>query len=104
MTNSQIIINEAIANGIYTMEEVEAILETGHMIPVHTFQTWKNAGYIVKKGEHAKITTRLWKFSGKKAGKAESDADMDGEADNSHYYLAKAFLFTAEQVEKIATA
>ena len=27
MTNSQIIISEAIANGIYTKEEVEAILE-----------------------------------------------------------------------------
>ena len=102
MTNSQIIISEAIANGIYTKEEVEAILESGHMIPVHTFTTWKSAGYSVKKGEHAKIVTRLWKFSTKKAGSAE--ADEDGEADNSHYYLAKAFLFTAEQVEKIATA
>lgn len=104
MTNAQIIINEAIANGIYTKEEVEAILESGRMIPVHTFQTWKSAGYAVRKGEHAKITTRLWKFSTKKAGQGEADADADGEAENSHYYLAKAFLFTAEQVERIATA
>ncbi|GFI31624.1 hypothetical protein IMSAGC013_03021 [Lachnospiraceae bacterium] len=101
MTNTQIIISEAIANGIYTKEEVDAILESGRMIPVHTFQTWKSAGYIVRKGEHAKITTRLWKFTNKKAG--EADGDADGEA-NNHYYLAKAFLFTADQVEKIATA
>ena len=49
MTNTQIIINEAITNGLYTKEEVEAILESGHMIPLHTFQTWKSAGYIVEK-------------------------------------------------------
>lgn len=98
MTNTQIIINEAIENGLYTKEEVEAILETGHMIPLHTFQTWKSAGYIVRKGEHAKITTRLWKYTSKK-----KSAEADGEALN-HYYLAKAFLFTADQVEKIATA
>lgn len=72
------------------------------MIPVHTFATWKSAGYSVKKGEHAKIVTRLWKFSTKKAGNAEADAD--DETNYSHYYLTKAFLFTAEQVEKIATA
>lgn len=66
MTNTQIIINEAIANGLYTKEEVETILESGHMIPLHTFQTWKSAGYIVRKGEHAKITTRLWKYTSKK--------------------------------------
>lgn len=54
MTNSQIIISEAIANGIYTKEEVEAILESGHMIPVHTFATWKSAGYNVKKANTLK--------------------------------------------------
>ena len=50
MTNTQIIINEAVANGLYTKEEVENILAGGHMIPLHTFQTWKNTGYSVKKG------------------------------------------------------
>ena len=102
MTNTQIIINEAIANGLYTKEEVETILESGHMIPLHNFQTWKSAGYIVRKGEHAKITTRLWKYTSKKKS-AEADGETDGEALN-HYYLAKAFLFTADQVERIATA
>ena len=102
MTNTQIIINEAIANGLYTKEEVEAILKTGHMIPLHTFQTWKNAGYVVRKGEHAKITTRLWKYTNKKTS-VEADGETDGESLN-HYYLAKELLFTADQVEKIATA
>ena len=102
MTNTQIIINEAIANGLYTKEEVETILESGHMIPLHTFQTWKSAGYIVRKGEHAKITTRLWKYTSKNKS-AEADGETVGDALN-HSYLAKAFLFTADQVERIATA
>ena len=100
MTNSQIIINESIANGLYTKEEVENILASGHMIPVHTFQTWKNAGYIVKRGEHARITTRLWKYTNKSKKNKDVDANTDG-TENDHYYLAKAFLFTADQVEKI---
>lgn len=100
MTNTQIIINEAVANGLYTKEEVENILAGGHMIPLHTFQTWKNAGYSVKKREHAKIITRLWKFTNKAKKNDEADENTDG-TENNHYYLAKAFLFTADQVEKI---
>lgn len=49
MTNTEIIINEAVENGLYTMEQIENILASGHMIPLHTFQAWKSAGYIVKK-------------------------------------------------------
>ncbi len=101
MTNTQIIINEAVANGLYTLEEVEKILASGHMIPLHTFQTWKSEGYIVRKGEHARITTRLWKFTNKAKKNEETGENTDG-AENDHYYLAKAFLFTADQVEKIA--
>lgn len=50
MTNTEIIINEALANGLYTEEQIENILASGHMIPLHTFKAWKDAGYIVKKG------------------------------------------------------
>lgn len=101
MTNTEIIISEAVANGLYTMEQVENILSSGHMIPLHTFQTWKNAGYIVKKGEHARITTRLWRFTNKaKKYSDEAGENTDGTG-NNHYYLAKSFLFTADQVERI---
>ena len=102
MTNTQIIINEAIANGLYTKEEVEAILETGHMIPLHTFQTWKSAGYIVRKGEHAKsqpgsgntpARKNLLKRTVKQTAKPLIITT-----------LQKHFFFTADQVEKIATA
>lgn len=101
MTNTEIIINEAVANGIYTEEQVEEILSAGYTLPIHTFQVWKSAGYIVKKGEHARITTRLWRFTNKSKKADEEQADADG-TENNHYYLAKAFLFTADQVEKIS--
>lgn len=100
MTNTEIIINEAVENGLYTMEQIENILASGHMIPLHTFQAWKSAGYIVKKGEHARITTRLWRFTNKSRKNNEVDENTDG-TNNEHYYLAKAFLFTSDQVERI---
>lgn len=100
MTNIEIIINEAVENGLYTMEQIENILASGHMIPLHTFQAWKSAGYIVKKGEHARITTRLWRFTNKSRKNNEVDENTDG-TNNEHYYLAKAFLFTSDQVERI---
>ena len=53
----------------------------------------------MKKGEHARITTRLWKFTNKPK-KSETAKENTDDAENSHYYLAKAFLFTADQVEK----
>ena len=100
MTNTDIIISEAVANGLYTMEQSENILASGHMIPLHTFQAWKSYGYSVKKGEHARITTRLWRFTNKAKKNEDVDENTDG-TDNNHYYLAKAFLFTADQVEKL---
>ena len=101
MTNLQIIASEAIANNIYTEQEVEKIIGAGYRLPIHTFAEWKRMGYIVRKGEHATITTRLWKFTNKKQDAAD---DADGNQEPDHYYLAKAFLFTKDQVEKIATA
>ncbi len=92
MTNTDIIISEAVANGLYTMEQIENILASGHMIPLHTFQAWKSYGYSVKKGEHARITTRLWRFTNKAKKNEDVDENTDG-TDNNHYYLAKAFLF-----------
>ena len=47
MTNTEIIINEALANGLYTEEQIENILASGHMIPLHTFKAWKDADNFV---------------------------------------------------------
>lgn len=100
MKNIEIIANEAVAANLYTQEQVEEILECGGELPLHTFAGWKARGKMVRKGEHAAIKTRLWKFK-KGAKKAEAEAEVE-EKEESRYYLCKAFLFTAEQVEAIA--
>lgn len=38
MKNEQIIFNAAISSGIFTKEEAIAILESGHRLPLHTYQ------------------------------------------------------------------
>jgi hypothetical protein len=72
---------------------------------VHTFQMWKHLGFKVKKNEHG-IETRLWKYNpkNKKQNKEELPENADEETKkkyNSGFYLAKAYLFTRSQVEKI---
>lgn len=63
MTNNEIIYSESIAAGIYTQDQADAILSSGHALPIHTFPEWKRMGYSVKKGEKAAIKTRLWKYT-----------------------------------------
>lgn len=69
MTNNEIIINQAIAHGIYTKAEAQAIVAAKGCLPIHTFAEWKKAGYSVKRGEHAAITCDLWKYT-ERPGKA----------------------------------
>ena len=77
MTNNEIIINQAIAHGIYTKAEAQAIVAAKGCLPIHTFAEWKKAGYSVKRGEHAAITCDLWKYTerpGKAAKAARAEA------------------------------
>lgn len=99
MSNFEIIANNAIDAGIYTKEQVQALIASGFRLPLHTFAEWKRLGFSVKKGEKAKMTCRIWKFSDKKTETAE---DQNVEESDSRYYLTKAFFFTREQVEEIA--
>ena len=85
MTNAEIILME---------QAVHNITED-----LHTFAMWKKLGYIVKKGEHALVETRLWKLKTKKT-KVEEDEEI-AESENHRFFLAKAFLFGESQVEKI---
>ena len=95
MTNEQIIAEIAIQ--IYGEDAVMDMINRGIEIPLHTVQGWAVRGpYKIKKGEHG-IETRLWKKKNRK----------NGENDNSEnslkpeFCLCKAYLFCAEQVEKI---
>ena len=112
MTNAQIIFNESMK-----LMEAGIIGTTGRVFvfedengnkkeiqepePLHTFARWKEFGYIVKKGEHAKAAFYIWK-AGK--GKAkEEDPNADGNKEELKMFMKKAFFFTFDQVEKIKT-
>lgn len=70
----------------------------------HTFAEWKRMGYSVKKGEHAALVCNLWKYTdkpGKAAREAAAAAGQDAPESDPHFYMAKAHLFSALQVQKI---
>ena len=63
----------------------------------NTFQKWKEMGFKVKKGEHAVTCTKLWK------PKAKKYTDTNGEEKvENNFFLARAYLFKLNQVERIA--
>lgn len=99
MTNLTIITAAAIQAGIFTEAEADAIIKTGHRLPLHTFAEWKRMGYNVKKGEKARMKCDIWRKSNKK----EENADGE-EVENDRFYKKVAHFFTFDQVEKIATA
>jgi hypothetical protein len=113
MTNTQLIINEAINTEIYTEESMKEFIEKNSMLPLNTFLGWKSLGYTVKKGEKAMIKTKLWKFTNYKKRKLteefndmskimEISKDIEVPEKPNHYYLTNATLFDISQVEKIA--
>lgn len=114
MTNSQLIQNKAISENIYTEDELELFFEKNEFLPLNTFQGWKSLGYSVKKGEKAKIKTKLWKYTNHKTrGLTEEEYEklsqiMDKVPENeevpekpNHYYLAPAALFDISQVQRV---
>lgn len=60
---------------------------------IHTFQGWKDRGYMVKRGEHAITRLTIWKYAGKKD--KESEEEKDG-----HCFLKNSCFFATSQVEK----
>lgn len=85
MTNEQIIQN------------TKKMLGMGEFEPLHTFQKWKEMGFKVKKGEHAVTCTKLWKPKTKKY----TDTNGEEKVENN-FFLARAYLFKLNQVERIA--
>ena len=63
---------------------------------LYTFIEWKKIGYSVKKGEKAKVQTKLWK----KVNYVKVDED-EKEHKASKFVLVNASLFTRSQVEII---
>lgn len=106
MTNEQIVMQErinAMEKGI--IGTTGRMLETadGQFIPepeaLYTFQAWKELGFKIIKGQHAVVTTKLWKKKKQKDSDSSNEETIDM---NRDYYLCKAFLFSQKQVERIA--
>lgn len=100
MTNIQIIASEAIANNLYTQEQVEEFFSKGGMLPLFTFAEWKKAGYFVKKGEKAKLTCYIWKMRNSKKADEKANDETDGE-NKANFIKVKAFFFDNTQVQKV---
>jgi hypothetical protein len=74
---------------------------------IHTFQAWKERGYIVKKGEKSIATIRIWKYSKKTLGEVPVTNLETGETtmemvEKENMFKKDAYFFKASQVEKIA--
>lgn len=113
MTNSEIILRESLElmkNGILkaTGRVFVQELPDGQRVelpepePIHTYNGWKDLGYQVKKGEHAKATFPIWKYSGKKGEEAKSEEVNGEEESGGKCWMRKAFWFTFDQVEKVS--
>lgn len=96
MTNEMIILSAALA----LMEEGR-IKGTGNTFeidgkeyeepePIHTYNTWKEYGRQVKKGEKAICSLMIWKHTTKQT--------EDGEQ-RSRMFRKRAYFFTAGQTE-----
>jgi len=109
MTNNQIIFNaayELMMEGKIGTTGRKITLEDGEEFfepePIHTFQTWKKKGYIVKRGEKAIAAIDIWKYAPRK--KDNDDGENDGEKKkirNSEMIIKTSYFFSMAQVEKI---
>lgn len=112
--NSSIILAAGIEAGVIPPVALLDYFTTGRMPAVHTFDVWKKAGYIVKKGEKAAFTARIWKFTEKAVTLTAEDAAAmnagnmlegvtyaEGDTIQRGNFIKKvAFFFTASQIEK----
>lgn len=71
--------------------------------PIHTFATWKKAGYIVKKGQHAVASFPVWKYAERRqnADQTDEESASDEEQVTGRMFMKKAFFFKMSQVERI---
>ena len=67
--------------------------------PLHTFKGWKERGYTVRKGEHAKASFPIWTARKGKKGEPEEETAGDDRPEKVSMYLKRAYWFTAAQVE-----
>ena len=106
MTNSQIIYNALIANGM-TEEALEKLMQTTGDLPFHTVPEWARRGYHVKTGESPLFSCYLWKHANKPSAatiKAAEDAGQEAPEKSPHFYQKLSHIYAYNQVSKNAAA
>ena len=114
--NASIIMLAGFEAGVYKYPDLINYLNDGTTPNYHTFDHWKNAGYMVKKGEKAAFSADIWKYTEKHGTMTAEEAAainavmIDPEkgpakegdqTTTSQYILKKSFFFGPAQVEKI---
>lgn len=85
MKNQEIIAKAAVQIGLLTAAEAEKRLQSGEDIPLHTIQGWRLRGNYKVKDDAEPIEAKLWK-----------------KQEDGRFYLAKAYLYSEEQVQKMS--
>lgn len=110
MTNAAIILDESVRlmnDGILkgTGRFLDVVNEDGSTekleIPeeIHTFNAWKQRGFIVRKGEHAVASFPIWKYVTRKN---TPDEPLEAaEAENGFCRMKLSHFFTVRQVEPL---
>ena len=115
--NADIIAAAAFTAGIYGYNEFIDYLNKKPLPELLTFDQWARNGYNVKKGEKCRLTAEIWKYIEKSETLSAARADeinknnsmmeggrvyKAGDVIKTGDYITKtAYLFTADQVEKI---
>lgn len=104
MTNAQIIFNAAQALAEegkigYTGREFKAVDADGNEMvvretePIHTYQTWKQLGYQVQKGQKAVAAILIWKHTVK--------VDKETGEEDAKMFMKTAHFFSMAQVQAV---
>ena len=101
MTNVAIITTAAVQAGIFSETEAEAIIKSGRELPLHTFAEWKRLGFMVKKGEKARMQVEIWKKSNKIVAKATMPDGTEEEIESGRFYKKLSHFFTIDQVQRM---
>ncbi len=110
MTNAQIISNRqqyllSIGKIKPTGRTFEAVDGEGNTVimqepePIHTFQTWKELGFVVCKGEKAVDSFSIWKYTTHHKQNSQTKEEVEAEG---HCFLKLSHFFALHQVKRIA--
>lgn len=88
--------NNAILEEVTKVAILEGTIQENEKL--NTFLYWKCNGYHVKRGEKARVTTKLWKRKTRK--QQENEENEENENSDRNYILVNAYLFSSSQVEK----